>query len=761
MQELPTLAAPTELLTTIGTESSQCIRSFNRERVNLESHQLVWLNDNVNKSNDNDTTLKEDLRKIVDYTKLFDNVEQCLQYIEETKDSITFLVCSEQFGEILVPQIYHLQNIWSIYIYCHNKEYHQNWTTNYSKIKQVHTTLEDLLKTLSENVEEYKRLDINTTIFTTYDKDKTTDYSPHSWWIYFIDVLVHIPYEENYCLKLINELKSYYAENSPVIPILEEFESNYKPETAVHWYTRNTFLYRVLNEGLRQHNIKLMFLFGFYIQDMYQQLKEEHEKFKLEHLKNPITTVYRGQLMSRDEIKVIERDSYTVNNSFFSTTLNRSLALMFLNSISQPNDELQNVLFTIDIDVRNQRTLAYGNISNLSQFPEESEILFMIGTEFQKIKVSYDKNENIWIIKLKLGYNSTFRVDEYHERLIKRRTLKNSVGTPTQTDSNFIRFSSFQDKNLLFNELLILYPSEKWFLAIKYFCQARSQGYETGADKHAILSNCEKALEIWHEYINDDELNCYVDIAQIHREIFWFHINKIEDLNTYKKHYELAINYYQLAIDKALTDYEKAVIYVELSSVYKIYFTDDKNEREDVRLMAIKYMELCLELTLKYRSSNDFMIGDIFQELGRLYESIQRYDDALNNYDKALEIYLQQAESSNGAEMSIIACIVPIYTKYKNNYQLALKYQLIKHEYKLKLLATEPTMDDEGEIDLKKNQIAGSHLELADIYIELQQYDLTYEHLTTAIKLYKETNHPTDEAIVLFEKYVSCRKISS
>ncbi|CAF1025344.1 unnamed protein product [Didymodactylos carnosus] len=179
--------------------------------------------------------------------------------------------------------------------------------------------------------------------------------------------------------------------------------------------------------------------------------------------------------------------------------------------------------------------------------------------------------------------------------------------------------------------------------------------------------------------------------------------------------------------------YADSTVYVTGNSVYKIYFIENGDKREEICLMTIKYIELCLELLLKYRSSNDFITGNIFQALAQLYKLIPRYDDALNNYDEALEIYLQQAASCHhGIEMSITE---------------PLKYQVIKHEYKLKLLAIEPTMNDEGEINLKKKQIADSHIELADIYIKLQQHDLAFEHLTIAINFYKETKNSNYEAI--------------
>jgi hypothetical protein len=182
---------------------------------------------------------------------------------------------------------------------------------------------------------------------------------------------------------------------------VEEFERTYNSEQAIWWYTCDTFLYRILNKALRQHNIDLMFLFGFFVQDFYRKLKAKHEQqFILTHLDNPIIKVYRGQIMLRSEIEdIVEWAGSLVVNSYFSTTLDRSYAVMLLNPSLKYYDQYQSVLFEIEIDTR-YKCRPYANISHLSQFSDESEILFTIGTQFRIIDSIYDYDENLWTVKL-------------------------------------------------------------------------------------------------------------------------------------------------------------------------------------------------------------------------------------------------------------------------------------------------------------------------------------------------------------------------
>jgi len=105
-----------------------------------ESHQLVWLDANANNgSNDTIHTLRH-LESIIDSTSKFDNIEDCLFFIEETKDMV-FLICSGIFGQEIVPRIHQHKNIWAIYVYCYEKSYHEStWAQQYPKVSSLFYT---------------------------------------------------------------------------------------------------------------------------------------------------------------------------------------------------------------------------------------------------------------------------------------------------------------------------------------------------------------------------------------------------------------------------------------------------------------------------------------------------------------------------------------------------------------------------------------------------------------------------------------------
>ncbi|CAF1612238.1 unnamed protein product [Didymodactylos carnosus] len=99
------ITAPLMSFIPTTTASKEPKKSFNRERMNLESHQLIWLDENVNSSEYENQRITTTLRKIVDYTKVFHSTDECQQHIQQTKYSRTFVVSSGQMTEMILPQI--------------------------------------------------------------------------------------------------------------------------------------------------------------------------------------------------------------------------------------------------------------------------------------------------------------------------------------------------------------------------------------------------------------------------------------------------------------------------------------------------------------------------------------------------------------------------------------------------------------------------------------------------------------------------------
>ena len=97
---------------------------FNREHTNLELYQLICLESNSNHhSNRIDKRIStENLRSIIDYTKFFHDVEECFDYINKTKDSMTLLVSTDETVIDVLTNDQHPKNLLGVYVLCDSEK---------------------------------------------------------------------------------------------------------------------------------------------------------------------------------------------------------------------------------------------------------------------------------------------------------------------------------------------------------------------------------------------------------------------------------------------------------------------------------------------------------------------------------------------------------------------------------------------------------------------------------------------------------------
>jgi hypothetical protein len=106
----------------------------NTDDKNLEIFSLIWLDENVNIKNTQDT--EEKLRSVINHLKKFQDVKQCQQYIEQkSKKDRLILIVNGQLGQEIVPFIHNLRQVMSIYVYCADETINEEWTSKFGKVK--------------------------------------------------------------------------------------------------------------------------------------------------------------------------------------------------------------------------------------------------------------------------------------------------------------------------------------------------------------------------------------------------------------------------------------------------------------------------------------------------------------------------------------------------------------------------------------------------------------------------------------------------
>ena len=170
------------------------------------------------------------------------------------------------------------------------------------------------------------------------------------YFLLFIDVLLKIPRNDVKAKReLIETWNENYKDNEDEQATIQEFQTSYEPSKAIYWYTKESFLYRILNKGLRDADIDILFGLRFFITDLYAQLTNEHQRY-IEPLqyKDSIINVYRGQTIGFNELELIREsiNQFISFNSFLSTSTKKSIALLFARN-ANVSEEMVRVLFFI------------------------------------------------------------------------------------------------------------------------------------------------------------------------------------------------------------------------------------------------------------------------------------------------------------------------------------------------------------------------------------------------------------------------------
>ncbi|CAF3345867.1 unnamed protein product [Rotaria sp. Silwood1] len=411
------MATNKQQLTKTSSSKESVDQSINS---NFESFTCLWLDQNVNSTQDNLQTQKE-LRQVINHLRTFDKSDECEQYIRKITKEKVVLIVSGSLGRQLVPQVHDLRQFSACYVFCQDQKANEQWANKYHKL--VAKISKDQIS--RSKVED----DVSISVITTGSQSLQARNAIFMWFQLFIEVLLRMYHQSNDRKELLDICKKSYTGNQQQMKIIEEFEKTYKGENAIWWYTRESCFYRMMNKALRVHDFDMLFAFRFFITDIAKQIKNKHEKFIRTCENRNIIHVYRGQIIGNEELELMENiiGEFLSMNSFLSTSRDRSTTLHFARFTPKADDS-QQIIFEIDIEPRLQ-TKAFADISQISYHQNEDEVLITLGALFRIEKVNEDKKERIWMVRVSLASEDDYHLKETFSY------MKNTIGDDTDLDS--------------------------------------------------------------------------------------------------------------------------------------------------------------------------------------------------------------------------------------------------------------------------------------------------------------------------------------
>ncbi|CAF4046364.1 unnamed protein product, partial [Rotaria sp. Silwood1] len=752
---------------------------FNNLSNSIPSITVAWLdpknNDYLNR--------KARLRSIGNYLQKFNDTNSCINYLLSIKNNLRklFLVLPGSSGRKIVPLINDQTNILFIYIFCEDREKHEGWIKSYSnKIRGVFIDKHELLTKLNEDVDFYTK---TIPILMIPEKVKKEEKSVHDlskeeasfiWYGLLIEILNRMPLTSVSRKDLLNECRKEYQEDPIELRKIQEFEETYNTDNVIEWYTRDAFLYRLLNRALSTRDISIIFRFRFVLVDLHHRLTYLHNKYiqSLDDTKS--LTVYRGQGLKIDELNDLKNNinGRIAMNSFISASLSSEVALDFAgNGTGRPLFE--SVLFLIE---------SIFQIESVEQLTDKIWLVTLILCEdeinsikdelIDSLKSEIDETADVLTLaKFLLEMDDLDKAEEFYTLLLNELptdhpdviTIKNDLGGVYREKGQYLQALETHQQALNLHRLLM--PSDfvqraAIFNDIGYvyfelgdYCQSLKYHQKTLRIRRKHQPFYKNHLAITYKHLGSVyneigkkkiALRCHRKALAIERQHYpeadphlGSTYNNIGEVYLSMQNIKKARIYLEKGLDirlKSLPSNHRslAVSYSNLAQFY-----DYNNEHEK----ALEYHQKSLDILLNCLPSNHIEIATIYNNIGECFSDLGDFTSALIHHKKALKIRYNLLSTSRAqAEIVISYCNIGVLFSDQNKYKLALKY----FRKGLILASTSPG---------KSKLLAMVYYDIATVYHNKSKINLAMKYYNKALKFeYKanKSNSSLDVAKIYF-----------
>ncbi|CAF3530295.1 unnamed protein product [Rotaria socialis] len=465
-------------------------------------------------------------------------------------------------------------------------------------------------------------------------RDLNRDGASFLWFQMLVGVLKAFPQDTLEKREMLDTCRHEYKHNGEETKIIEEFDSTYHSSQAVWWYTKECFLYRLVNKALRQENINLLRIYRFFIVDLCNQLEEEHRKRIVADSANNgrVIDLYRGQQLSRTEIDKLKSNTGSLisTNGFFSTTTKREVAISFANPRKTERLDIVQVLF--EIQARScLEFVIFADVKDLSAIKDENEYLFSIGAVFLIESVIFDNNESIWIIKMtatdqgaknRKDYIEQTRVDveETSESILFGRLL--------------IDMGQYEDAEIYYESMLSKMSEANVNIADLYHNLGRARGYKGDLQKalhyFSLARNSRKGNEQNNpavaRILNSTGI-IYGEQGNYEKAMITFN----EALNI-QQIYQSSVSNNQAAAQSRNVSLNIAITRSNTGWGYYL-----RSEYEKAKIEHNK----ALDIRRQFLPNEHPLIADYYSSIGTIAHAQGNYEEAQRNYNKALEIRMR------------------------------------------------------------------------------------------------------------------------
>ena len=647
-----------------------------------ESITLIWFDPKIETHHDS-TLTQQRLREINDSVVFHTELQSFLTYIDSIENEKVFLVTSGACAMELLSRIHDLHQIDRIFIFCMKISKYQHLFNEHRKVVNVYTTLDSLCESIREEVDlVYKQMESFT--FFHQHQNATKDLEKQSaeflWFQLFNYIILHLPRDVQAQKQMLDICRHYYRDNRIRLQEINEFQRSYRPEEAISWYTKQSFLYKLVNKALRTEDIDQLYVFRFFISDLSKSLIEEHKKF----LQSDVETlfVYRGTKLSIEELNKLKENQGKIisTNGFLSTSQCRSLARDFALKATKQTDTVS-VLFQIECKIQELgNSVILADIAKFSAYPQEKEVLFNLSATFRLETIEYEGS--LCIINMVASTAGQNVVHDYIE-ITRRETEEKTVsimfgrlmcdmGQYQKSLKYFeqLLMSGSDTEDLAMIELNIgraLYHKGEWKSARDHFDRAYKQMMDTKPprikESAYVLNSIGTDLQRQKKY--DEAHDFFRRALTIRQEAYSAdHPNIAQSLHNIgnvlddQGEYDDALKYYREALQIRENYYPTGHPYIacSLNNIAIVL----KKQRKYIK--SLEFFHKALVIYQEHYPKGHPDIATSLYNIATIYEIQRKYDDALKLFQKALNMY-EQCYTPNHPDITASRTAIKSLTK--------------------------------------------------------------------------------------------------
>ncbi|CAF1485095.1 unnamed protein product [Adineta steineri] len=760
------------------------------------SVSIVWLNLTTNETNSDISNTINQLRHVAGSFKIFNDANECIDFITNVTDQeVSLIICNSQ-SETFISIIEDIPQLHSIYIFDYQQPQGQVWSHRYKKLRGVFTQPDTIIDALKQNISnQLNDLAPFSIVSNTSSSDLDQLDQSFMYTQLLKETILDTEYDDNAKKTFTDFCLTRLVENDLRLEPLHQFEKDYDNHSSIWWYTKESFVYSILNKALRTQDTEMMIKMAFFLRDLHEEIKYKHSQ--ISHTTN--ITVYRGQGMNIVDVEKLRSNKGGLFsfNSFLSTSTDEQVSLMFADS-ARENPDLTGVLFRMTINPSISST-PYVSLNDIGQFNDEEEILFSMHTIFrigemteiddrlwevnltltsdndpqlkcltdyirqEMISVpgwfrmgflmqkmgEYEKALEIFTMSLQIKFDDDFDADEFLRTLINVRIgdMHELMGTYTNALDQF-------DKALEYFQIVL--PSDNSVFAVIFSGIAKV--YWSTGNYVMSLSYFEKALEIWDKSLPPTHPNLalnYNNIGIIHQSMG----NHVTALSYFEKaleimkkslpltHPNLALNHNNIALqimEKSLPSnhHSLALNYNNIAAVHQSMGN---------HVTALTYSEKALQIMEKSHPPNHPNYAAYYICIGETHRSLGNYTTAYSYFQKALLIQKKSLPHDHPDVAKTLTCISLVnqltgndalgYSNFVKALEIQQKYITDNHE-----ILTSSSYNTKAMLECTKYGIeAMSQMKSAS---ELSQRLFSTDHLSTV-----SVDNSIDEAENLIKTY--------